>query len=209
MARRGETPEAKQRRIWDKAAPAYDRQMAWLERFCFAGGREWLAERAHGRVLEVAIGTGLTLPHYAPGLTVTGLDMSAEMAVRARERAASLGRSVEVVVGDAEHLPFGDATYDSVVCALGLCTIADPARAIAEMRRVLVPGGRLLLLDHVASSSRVLRAGQRLVELVSVPLANEHYTRRQLPLVEEAGFEVVENERLRAGTVERLHAVKR
>lgn len=196
----------KQRRVWDKAAPAYDRQMALLERIWFGGGREWVGERAQGRVLEVAVGTGLNLRHYSPGVTLTGVDLSPEMLALARERADRDGRAVELLEGDAQALPVGDGTYDTVVCALGLCSIPDPAAAVAEMHRVLVPGGTLLLLDHVASTRRLLYAAQRLAELGSVRFAGEHFTRRQLPLVEAAGFEVVETERLKAGTIERVRA---
>lgn len=196
----------RQRRVWDKAAPGYDRQMSFFERIWFGGGREWVGERAHGRVLEVAVGTALNLRHYSPDVTLAGVDLSPEMLALARERAARAGREVELLEGDAQRLPVADASYDTVVCALGLCSIPDPAAAVAEMRRALVPGGTLLLLDHVASTSRLLYAGQRLVELGSVRFAGEHFTRRQLPLVEAAGFELVETERLKAGTIERVRA---
>lgn len=203
-----ETPTERQRRVWDKAAPHYDRQMAFFERTWFAGGREWLAERARGRVLEVAIGTGLNLRHYPAGTAVTGVELSPEMLTQARERAAALGRTVELVGGDAESLPLEDSAYDTVVAALALCTIPDPVRAIEEMRRVLVPGGRLLLLDHIGSTWPPLYAAQWLVERISIRLAGEHFTRRQLPLVEAAGFHLVETRRLKAGTVECIHARK-
>jgi ubiquinone/menaquinone biosynthesis C-methylase UbiE len=70
----------------------------------------------------------------------------------ARHRATSLGLDADLREGDAEHLPFGDASFDTAVCALSLCAIPRPAAAIAEIRRVLVPGGRLLLLDHIGST---------------------------------------------------------
>src|SRR6266545_3119586 len=149
-----ETPTARQRRVWDKGAPSYDRQIAFFEKIWFGGGREWLGERAHGRVLEVAIGTGLNLPHYPADATVTGVELSPAMLAIARQRAANLGRDVDLREGDAEHLPFGDASFNTVVCALSLCTIPDPAAAIGEMRRVLVPGGRLWLLDVVDRDGR-------------------------------------------------------
>ena len=83
-----------------------------------------------------------------------------------------------------------------------------PATAIAEMKRVLVPGGRLLLLDHIGSTWPPVYAAQWLLERITIRSAGEHFTRRQLPLVEAAGFQVVETERLKAGSVERIHAVK-
>ena len=203
-----ETPTARQRRVWDKTASGYDSQMAFFERVLFAGSREWLAERSRGRVLEVAIGTGLNLPHYADDVTLTGVELSPQMLTRARDRAAELGRDVELLEGDAADLPGQDGSFDTVVCALALCTIPDPARAVAEMERALVPGGSLLLLDHVGSTWPPLYAVQWVVERVTVRLAGEHFTRRQLPLVRSAGFDVVERVRLKAGMVERIHATK-
>lgn len=199
----GDRATEKQRRVWDKAAPGYDRQIAFFERVWFTGGREWIGERAEGRVLEVAIGTGLNLRHYSPGVAVTGVELSPEMLALARERA---GREVTLLEGDAEQLPVEDASFDTVVCGLALCSIPSPARALAEMRRALVPGGQLLLVDHVGSTWPPLYAAQWLAERFTIRFAGEHFTRRQRPLVEATGFEVVEAERLKAGTVERVRA---
>ena len=126
----------------------------------------------------------------------------------ARQRAVDLGRDVTLREADAEHLPFTDASFDTVVCALALCTIPNPAAAVGEMRRVLVPGGRLLLLDHVGSTWPPVYAIQWLAERVTIRAAGEHFTRRQLPLVTAAGFQIQETERLKAGTVECIQAVK-
>jgi ubiquinone/menaquinone biosynthesis C-methylase UbiE len=202
------TPTARQKQVWDKAAPGYDKQIAFFEKIQFAGGREWLGARAHGRVLEVAIGTGRSLPCYPAGVTITGIELSPAMLAIARQRATSLGIDADLREGDAEHLPFGDASFDTVVCALALCTIPSPAAALAEMRRVLTPGGSLLLLDHVGSTWPPVYAAQWLLERITARTAGEHFTRRQLPLVQAAGFQVTETERLKAGTVERIHAVK-
>jgi ubiquinone/menaquinone biosynthesis C-methylase UbiE len=207
-AKTGPTPAARQKRVWDKTAPGYDRQIAFFEKNWFTGGREWLGERARGRVLEVAVGTGRSLPYYPADVTVTGIELSPAMLAIARQRAAGLGRDADLREGDAEHLPLGDSAFDTVVCALSLCTIPRAAAAVGEMRRVLAPGGRLLLLDHVGSTWPPLYAAQWLLERITVRAAGEYFTRRQLPLVEAAGFQIVETERLKAGTVERIHAVK-
>jgi ubiquinone/menaquinone biosynthesis C-methylase UbiE len=200
---------AKAERVWEKAAPTYDRQMEWFERTQLEDGREWVASRAHGRVLEVAVGTGLNLPSYPDDAVITGVDVSPAMLDQARARARRLGRDVDLVVGDAQALPFDDASFDTVVCALGLCSFADPKGAIAEMKRVLRPGGHLILIDHVGSTWPPIYVLQWLVERITILTANEHFTRRQLPLVVAAGFELVESERRRAGIIERLVARKR
>jgi ubiquinone/menaquinone biosynthesis C-methylase UbiE len=198
---------AKVLRVWEKAAPSYDRQMAFFDRIWFAGGREWLGARAQGRVLEVAIGTGLNLPHYPADVTITGIELSPAMLAGAKQRAADLGRDIDLRTGDAAHLPFDDGAFDTVVCALALCTIPDPATAIGEMKRVLAPGGRLLLLDHIGSTWPPIRAAQWLLERFTIR-NGEYFTRRQLPLVRAAGFDIVEVERLKAGSVERIVARK-
>jgi ubiquinone/menaquinone biosynthesis C-methylase UbiE len=204
----GETPTARQKRVWDKGAPSYDKQIAFFEKIWFGGGREWLGARARGRVLEVAIGTGRNLPHYPADVTITGIELSPAMLAIARRRASDLGRDVDLREGDAEHLPFADGSFDTVVCALSLCTIPDPAAAIGEMKRVLGPGGRLLLVDHVGSTWPPIRAAQWLFERLTIRAAGEHFTRRQLPLVQAAGMQIVETERRKAGTVERIFARK-
>lgn len=195
---------AKARRVWDRVAPRYDRAMRLAERYWFTGGREWVCARATGDVLEVGIGTGINLPYYRADVSITGIDLSSEMLAYARQRAAAIGRPANLREGDAQALPFDDDSFDTVVCTLSLCAIPDDRAALAEMHRVLRPGGRLVLLDHIRSNWWPIWLGQRLVELVSVPTAGEHLTRRPLPLATELGLEAVESRRLRAGTVERV-----
>jgi ubiquinone/menaquinone biosynthesis C-methylase UbiE len=142
------------RRYWDRHARKYDKQMAFWERRLFGDGRQWVCAQASGEVLEVAIGTGRNLPYYPPGIRLTGIEFSPQMLQLARRQAEQLGRDVDVRLGDAQALDFPDASFDTVVCTLSLCAIHDERRAIAEMWRVLRPGGRLLLLDHVAGASR-------------------------------------------------------
>ncbi|MCM1966322.1 methyltransferase domain-containing protein [Streptomyces sp. G1] len=196
------------RRYWDDHARSYDRQMRFFERTLFGESRSWVCSRATGEVLEVAIGTGLNLPLYPPGVRLTGIEWSPQMLALARRRADELGLVADLREGDAQALPFPDASFDSVVCTLGLCAIPDEQRAIAEMSRVLKPGGRLLLLDHVPSTVWPLRALQWLMELLTVPLGGEHLLRRPLQGVQGVGLEVERHDRFKLGVVERLAARK-
>lgn len=205
---RANDPTSKALRTWEKSAPTYDRKIASFEKGPLRGGREWIGERASGRVLDVAVGTGRNLPHYSSRTTLTGIDLSPAMLSIARQRATDLGRDIELMQGDAEHLPFDDDSFDSVVCAISLCSIPNPVAAIGEMKRVLLPGGRLLLIDHIGSSWPPIFAAQWLLERVTIPVAGEHFTRRPLAIVKAAGLEIVEVERLKAGTIERVHARK-
>ena len=203
----GETPTARALRVWEAVAPDYDRQIDFFERVQFGGGREWVCSRATGRVLEVAIGTGRNLPFYPPGVAITGIELSPAMLAIARRRAAELGLEVELYEGDAQALPFAGASFDTVVCTLSLCAIPDHASAIAEMARVLRPGGRLLLLDHIGSRWWPVWAMLKLVELLTAR-RGEFMTRRPLPMLAAAGFTVTESQQLKLGTVERVAAVR-
>jgi ubiquinone/menaquinone biosynthesis C-methylase UbiE len=195
-------------RYWDRHARSYDRQMAFWERRLFGDGRAWVCAQASGDVLEVAIGTGRNLPFYPPGIRLTGIDFSPAMLELARRQADRLGLDADLRVGDAQALDLPDACFDTVVCTLSLCAIPDQRRAIAEMRRVLRPGGRLLLLDHVAAGPWLGRAIQWLLERVTVPLGGEHLRRRPLHQVQVEGFQVERVERFKLGIVERLAARK-
>ena len=196
------------RQMWDKYAPRYDRDITFFECLVLAGGRQWVCSQATGDVLEVAIGTGRNLPFYPDSIRrLTGIDVSPGMLDIARARAANAGVAVDLREGDAQVLPFHDASFDTVVCTLALCGMPDDRAAVAEMFRVLRPGGKLLLLDHIGSDRRWLHLGQRLVEKITVRLG-EHLTRRPLSLVEQAGFHVEHTERLKLGTIERVSATK-
>jgi ubiquinone/menaquinone biosynthesis C-methylase UbiE len=189
-------------------APRYDRDIQFWEKVQFGGGREWIGARAKGRILEVAVGTGRNFDFYSRGVGITGVDLSPDMLDIARRHATDLDLEVDLRVAAAEALPFDEDSFDTAVCTLSLCTIQDPAASIAEMKRVLRPGGQLLLLDHIGSSWWPIWAAQRLIEQLTIRAAGEHMTRRQLPLVEAAGFDIVETQRLKAGTVERIAARK-
>jgi ubiquinone/menaquinone biosynthesis C-methylase UbiE len=195
-------------RCWDEGVDATDRSMRRLDKLLFRDSRAWVCGQAEGTVLEVAVGSGLNLPHYPSDLRLTGIDLSPAMIRAARERADSLGRDVDLRVGDAEHLDLPDGSVDTVVCTFALCGIPDDRRAVEEMVRVLRPGGRLLLADHVASSVAPLRLVQRMTEWVSVPVGGEHFRRRPLVQVLAAGLQVEERERFALGLVERLVARK-
>ena len=203
-----EDPTAKAVRVWEKMAPRYDRDIQFWEKVQFGGGRAWIGARAKGRILEVAVGTGRNFDFYSRGVGITGVDLSPDMLDIARRHATDLDLEVDLRVAAAEALPFDDDSFDTAVCTLSLCTIPDPAASIAEMKRVLRPGGQLLLLDHIGSSWWPIWAAQRLIEQLTIRAAGEHMTRRQLPLVEAAGFDIVETQRLKAGTVERIAARK-
>lgn len=191
---------------WDRMATRFDRMIAPLERRMIGDARDWVCGRARGRVLELAIGTGLNLPHYPDGVDLTGIEWSPRMLEVTAAKVAAMGHDVALVQGDAANLPFGDDSFDTVVCTLSLCCIPDHDDALAESARVLRPGGRLLLVDHVASTVAPVRWGQRLVERFTIPGQGEHFTRRPLPMLAAHGFRVDESRRQLLGIIERIEA---
>ena len=191
------------RRLMDRLAPGYDRQIRFPEKVLFGDGRAWVCSQAQGAVLEIAVGTGRNLPYYPAEVTLTGIELSPAMLERARAEARRLGREVELRVGDAQALPFPDESFDTVVCTLALCTIPDAGKAVHEVSRVLRPGGHFLFLEHVRSPVLPVRAVQRVWDVFSVRLEGDHLLREPLEPLRAAGFEVLTLERSKLGLVER------
>jgi SAM-dependent methyltransferase len=130
--------------MWNRVfALAYDPFLAAAERRGLAKHREKLLSRLNGRVLEIGAGTGLNVAHYGADADVTYTEPDPHMAARLRRRGA------DVVEAGAESLPFADASFDTVVSTLVLCTVPDVPASLAEVRRVLKPGGKLVFLEHV------------------------------------------------------------
>ena len=116
-------------------------------------------DRPGQRILEVGVGTGLSLPHFRPDSRVTGIDVSAEMLAKARRRAKRLELAhVEGLhVMDAENLEFPDSSFDAVLALYVASVVPDPARFAAEMRRVCIPGGTIVVVNHFTSENLLLR----------------------------------------------------
>lgn len=142
----------------------YDRLTARTERAGLAAMRRQLLAEAAGRVLELGAGTGHNLEHYTEAVTELVLcEPDPHMARRLRERLATGGSdasNASVIEAPAEDLPFDDGSFDAVVATLVFCTVSEPLKAIAEARRVLVEGGRLLYLEHIRSDSPRLAGWQ-------------------------------------------------
>ncbi len=196
------------RKLWDAYARRYDRDIKIFERILFAGARHWACSRARGDTLEIAMGTGRNLAWYPDDVRLTGIELSEQMLAVARERASHVRPDADVRLGDAQALDFADASFDTVVVTLGLCVVPDEVKAIAEVHRVLRPGGSFVAVEHVASPNTFVRAMQRLVEATTYRRTGDHQTRDPLPHVLRQGFVVEELERSKWGIVERLRARK-
>jgi ubiquinone/menaquinone biosynthesis C-methylase UbiE len=208
MARSTADETARVRELQNKEAPGYDRQISFFERILFAGGREWVCSQAEGEVLELAAGTLRNLPHYPQGVKLTAVELSPEMAAIGRQRAEELGHEIDFRVGDVQQLELPDESFDTVTCTLGFCTIPDTTAAAREAFRVLRPGGKLLMLEHVRSPVRPVRGVERILEPLSVRFMADHLTRDPLDYLAGVGFQIDEVHRSKWGIVERLRAHK-
>lgn len=205
--RAGETERVKG--WFDKHAGDFDKRIAWWERRLFEGGREWVCARASGDVLEIGTGTGRNLGLLPKGVRLTGIELSPAMLEIARRRAADLGLAADLRVGDAQALDFPANRFDTVVSTLTLCSIPDARRAIAEGKRVLRPGGRIVMMEHVRSPSMPVRAVQQALNPLAVRFQADHLTREPLDYLRAEGFEIEELERSKWGIAERVSARKR
>ena len=155
--------------------------------------REKVLPQAQGKVLEIGIGTGLNMAHYDKAKVdkIWGLDPALQMHRLAAKRIEKAGLNVELLGLPAEKIPMDDASFDSIVCTYTLCTIPDPLQALAEMRRVLKPDGKLIFCEHgKAPDAKVLR-WQRRLNPIWKPLAGGCNLDRPVPkLLEEGGFQI-------------------
>ncbi len=131
-------------------APVYDSTFGLLANRGRRTAVHLINQRRGGRVLEVGVGTGLSLPHYAPYLRITGIDLSPEMLAKAQERAGKHDlRHVEALHEmDAAHLEFADSAFDVVVAMYVMTVVPNPERVMQELERVCAPGGEVMIVNH-------------------------------------------------------------
>ena len=178
-------------------AAIYDAMMRGSERKFLAKHRPYIVGEADGRVLEVGAGTGASLSYYGKAAKVLATEPDPYMLERARKRLRQLGLThVELAQHPAEELPFEDDSFDHVVSTLVFCTVRDPRRALAEVKRVLKPGGTFRFIEHVRFDDGL----KGLVQDAITPLwrwvgAGCHPNRRTLEAIGEAGFQVQDLQR--------------
>ena len=181
---------------YSRWAPVYD----WVFGRVFEAGRRLAVEiinRRQGRLLEVGVGTGLTLPRYEPHLTVTGIDISPDMLAVARRRVEQQQlKTVEALIEmDAGRLAFEDASFDTVAVMYAITVVPHPGEVLAEVERVLKPGGEAIFVSHFASDAGFVHA----IEKALTPLTKRLGWRPDFPvsrILGRPGLELVERRRI-------------
>ncbi len=178
-------------RIYDKRAKDYDRSVGLVENLALGDLRAEFGSHLVGETLEIAIGTGLNLPHYSTAaVRSVGVDRSIGMMEKAAERSAAIGVRIDLVQADAERLPFPKNTFDTVAISLALCTVERPVQALREMGRVCRSDGQIVMLEHVRSPNRFVYQLERLWTPVQERAFGCSMVRDTIGVAQAQGFHV-------------------
>lgn len=189
---------------YQRLAPFYDRMEALQERR-YRPWRVRLWSLVQGpEVLEVGVSTGKNIPFYPPGVKVTAVDLAPAMLERAKRRAVKLGDVVDLRLGDVQALDFPTGTFDEAVATFVFCSVPDPVLGLREIGRVVKPGGRVFLLEHVRPANVILGALADLANPVVVRLIGASINRPTVEHVHQNGLPVERVEELGVGGIFKL-----
>jgi ubiquinone/menaquinone biosynthesis C-methylase UbiE len=173
---------------YDRNAAVYDKVLSPVEK-TLSKWRRRLLKDAHGKTLEIGIGTGKSLSDYPKGVSITGIDSSENMLKYARKRANGYNHIDELLIMDAEDLRFPDNTFDTVVSSCVFCSINNPVKALKEIKRVCKSTGTVYLLEHVRSQKKVIGKIMDILNPISFKLYGDNINRKTYDNLIKAGFE--------------------
>jgi ubiquinone/menaquinone biosynthesis C-methylase UbiE len=192
------------RRRYQRLSPFYD-LLETLPEQVYQPWRERLWSMVAGKkVLEVGVGTGKNMPYYPEGADIAGIDLTSGMLERAQQRAEQLDLEVDLWVGDVQDLNIPDNTFDTVVSTCVFCSVPDPVLGLQEVKRVLKPGGRLLMIEHVRSEQPLVGEVMDLVNPVVRSVMGPNINRHTVDNVHKAGLRIEHVEELGFGDIFKL-----
>jgi ubiquinone/menaquinone biosynthesis C-methylase UbiE len=193
------------RKKWDNAASAFDLMNGRGPEKRWAPFKQEFFSAMQGRVLFLAVGTGLDIPFFPPGLEITGIDISPKMLERAEKRAAAYEGRLELHAMDVHELPFDAGSFDQVFTSCTFCSVPEPVAGLESVRRVLKPGGELRMFEHTGSRYFPFNMMMHMMTLLSRRFGPE-MNRQTETNVERAGFRICEVRHLYLDVVKTITA---
>ena len=191
---------------WDNAAKTFDIMNSGIEARYGARKREWFS-RSEGRTLLVAVGTGLDLQYFPSEQKVVGIDISSKMLEKAKGKLNISASNIELVRADVQMLGFADNSFNSVVTSCTFCSVPDPVSGLEELKRVMKPGGKLLMFEHVRSNIFWMGPMMDLLTYVSRKVGPD-LNRRTKENVIRAGFKLKQEINIYLDMVKLFEAIK-
>ena len=193
---------------WNKAAASIDLMTGYGEQ------KRWLPFKTGlfnhmqpGRILFAALGTGLDIPAFPPGMTVTAIDISPEMLKRAQQRISDYQGEIKAEIQDIHEMPYPDDHFDQVFTSCTFCSVPEPVTALAALNRVLKPGGQLYMFEHTGSRYFPFKYMMDIMTVITRKIGPD-MNRNTVGNVRAAGFEVTEVNNLFLDIVKTIKAVK-
>ncbi len=192
---------------WDKLAPRFDSMAAKGAEARWKPFKQKLFANMEGRILFLALGTGLDIPTFPKGQDITAIDISPRMIERAQERLAAYDGTIDARVMDVHEMPFAEESFDQVFTACTFCSVPNPVEGLKALRRVLKPGGQLFMFEHTGSHFYPFRGMMNLMTLLTEKIGPA-MNRDTVANVRAAGFEIVEVDNVFLDVVKTIKAVK-
>ena len=209
MTTENKATEATKRR-YNRIAPFYDTMEGLLEKSLFSKWRELLWSKVEGtHILEIGAGTGKNFSHYPSGAEITAVDFSEKMLERARDKASKQKVAVRLEQMDVQNLKFEDNTFDAVIASFVFCSVPNPVRGLMEIERVCKAGGKVVLLEHVLSTHRIVGFLMNLANPLVVRTMGANINRQTVENVSQSGLVLEQVTDLGAGIFKLIEARKK
>jgi ubiquinone/menaquinone biosynthesis C-methylase UbiE len=192
------------RRRYDRVSAIYDVLESPMELMALKKWRLEVMKGLTGKVLEVGVGTGKNIEYYPEGLDITAIDFSEKMLAKAKDKAARLGKKVDLRHMDVQNLEFPDQTFDTIFTTCVFCSVPDPIMGLKEMGRVCKKNGKIIMIEHVRSERAVVGLVMDIFNPLVVNLYGANINRRTVENVYKAGFTKVEVSNLSRDIVKKI-----
>jgi ubiquinone/menaquinone biosynthesis C-methylase UbiE len=194
-------------RKWDKVAPNFDFMASGGSEVRWKPYKEALFSHMEGKILFLALGTGLDIPSFPPGKEITAIDISPKMLEQARPRIAAYDGVIHAEVQDVHELTFAPESFDQIYTSCTFCSVPDPVNGLKALYRVLKPGGKLFMFEHTGSRWYPFRYMMNLMTLLSQRIGPS-MNRKTVANVRAAGFRITEVNNIFLDVVKTIKAVR-